>query len=419
MAVRNEVDRRQADLLWQPVDGADGYVVRYGIEPNKLYQSDMVYGKNALNINSLNVDPEYYFQVEAFSSGTPRYIENPFETRGRGAELDLIKRPTGGAQSTTRQMTYETYGKDEVYVFDNIAPGSYTLNHTYGVGIWGPQTLTADQLIGTDTTTPTLTALDLTQFGNGSTQWGTVEVRVYPGATAGRIEVTFHYIKRGQTITFDPLSDKSGGPPFKVSATASSGLPVRFSASGSCTVSDDTVTLTGPGTCTITASQSGDAENYYPARDVSRSFEVVGASQEGSVGGTVPATLALTLGAPASFGVFAPGVSRSYETTTTATVTSTAGDATLSVTDPSQSATGRLVNGSFTLGERLQVRADANAFAPLSATAGSPLALLSYGEPVSNGLASIAFRQEIGDDQALRTGAYGKSLTFTLTTTTP
>src|SRR3954454_6505748 len=300
MAVRNQVDRRQADLLWEPVDGADGYVIRYGIEPKKLYQSEMVYGKNSLHVDSLNVDPEYYYQVEAFSSGTPRYVENPFETRGRGAQLDLIKRPTGGAQSTSRQMTYETYGKDEVYVFDNITPGSYTLNHTYGVGIWGPQQLTADQLIGTDTTKPTVTALDLTQFGNGSTQWGTVEVRVYPGPTSGRIEVTFHYIKRGQTITFDPLADKPGGAPFKASATASSGLPVRYSASGSCTVSADTVTLTGAGTCKITASQSGDA-NYFRAPDVSRSF-LVGASQDGTVGGTVPATLALTLGAPASFG---------------------------------------------------------------------------------------------------------------------
>ena len=51
--------------------------------------------------------------------------------------------------------------------------------------------------------------------------------------------------------------------------------------------------------------------------------------------------------------------------------------------------------------------------------AGSPLALLSYGGPVSNDVASIAFRQEIGGGEALRTGAYGKSLTFTLTTTTP
>jgi hypothetical protein len=91
----------------------------------------------------------------------------------------------------------------------------------------------------------------------------------------------------------------------------------------------------------------------------------------------------------------------------------------LSVNDPSQSATGRLVNVSFALAEGLQVRAHANAFAPLSATAGSPLALLTYGGPVSNDSVSIAFRQQIGSGQALRTGAYGKTLTFTLTTTTP
>ncbi len=192
MAVRSQLDRRNANLLWEPVDGADGYVVRYGIEPNKLYNSDMVYGKNYLNIKTLNVDPEYYFEVEAFSSGTPHYVENSFETRGRGAELDLIRQPTGGTRSTSRQMTYETYGKDEVYVFNDITPGTYTLQHTYGVGIWGPQQLTEKQLIGTGTQ-PTVTALNLTQFGNGSTQWGTVEVRVYPGETSGRIEVTLKY----------------------------------------------------------------------------------------------------------------------------------------------------------------------------------------------------------------------------------
>ena len=53
-----------------------------------------------------------------------------------------------------------------------------------------------------------------------------------------------------------------------------------------------------------------------------------------TVGGTVPATLALTLGAPASFGAFTPGVDRDYDASTTATVTSTAGDAALSVVGP-------------------------------------------------------------------------------------
>ena len=51
----------------------------------------------------------------------------------------------------------------------------------------------------------------------------------------------------------------------------------------------------------------------------------------GTVGGTVPATLSLTLGAPASFGAFTPGVGAEYTAATTANVISTAGDAALSV----------------------------------------------------------------------------------------
>jgi hypothetical protein len=195
MVVRSELDRRYAHLLWEPVEGAEGYVVRYGIEPDKLYNSYMVYWDSYLNIPSLNVDPEYYFEVEAFSGGTPRYVENTFETRGRGAELDLVRAADAAAgieASTTRVMTYETYGVDEVYVFNDITPGTYRLSHTFGVGIWGPQQLTEEQLIGTGAE-PTVTALNLTQFGIGSTQWGTVEVRVYPGETSGRIEVTLNY----------------------------------------------------------------------------------------------------------------------------------------------------------------------------------------------------------------------------------
>ena len=74
-------------------------------------------------------------------------------------------------------------------------------------------------------------------------------------------------------------------------------------------------------------------------------------------GGTVPATLSLTLGAPATFGAFAPGVGKTYTASTTANVISTAGDAALSVADPSSTATGHLVNGTFSLPEFLQARA--------------------------------------------------------------
>ena len=191
MVVRSELDRRNAALLWPEVPGAEGYVVRYGTAPDKLYNSYMVYWDTYLQIPSLNVDPEYYFEVEAFSSGTPRYVENTFATRGRGAELDLNK-TVGDQRTTTRIMTYENYGQDEVYVFDNITPGNYTLRHTFGVGIWGPVDLTEKELIGTGSE-PTIEALNLSQFGINTTKWGQIDVRVYPGEESGRIEVTLNY----------------------------------------------------------------------------------------------------------------------------------------------------------------------------------------------------------------------------------
>ena len=48
---------------------------------------------------------------------------------------------------------------------------------------------------------------------------------------------------------------------------------------------------------------------------------------------------------------------KDYFATTTANVISTAGDATLSVADPSTTATGHLVNGAFSLPETLQANA--------------------------------------------------------------
>jgi len=117
-----------------------------------------------------------------------------------------------------------------------------------------------------------------------------------------------------------------------------------------------------------------------------------------TVGGTVAATLSLSLGAQASFGTFVPGVAADYSTATAATVTSTAGDATLSVSDP-----GHLANGSFTLPQALRV----------------DIAPGSWDGPVTNGPSTITFHQHIGANDALRTGTYSKTLTFSLSTTTP
>ena len=82
-----------------------------------------------------------------------------------------------------------------------------------------------------------------------------------------------------QSIAFAALANRTfGDPDFTVSATASSGLPVTFAASGNCTVGGTTVHITGAGSCTITASQPGGG-GYPAATSVSRSLAIGKASQ--------------------------------------------------------------------------------------------------------------------------------------------
>jgi hypothetical protein len=80
-----------------------------------------------------------------------------------------------------------------------------------------------------------------------------------------------------QTINFGPLPDKHVDVvPFTLHATASSGLPVSYTSSnpGVATVSGNTVTITGIGSTTITASQTGDA-TYLPAANVSQTLQAL------------------------------------------------------------------------------------------------------------------------------------------------
>jgi xylan 1,4-beta-xylosidase len=183
--VRDPNDRRDASLLWQPVKGADGYVVRYGIEPNKLYNSYMVYDSYSLTIHSLNKDPEYYFKVEAFDSGTDYYRERTEQTMGRGAEIELVK----DGKMIERKMIKE--GKDE-YVFENIEPGQYTFRHTFGPVLWKGE-LTKTQLTGSGDQA-TVTDI-LSPLGIGTKVTGQMEMKVVPGKENGKFVVTLKYNK--------------------------------------------------------------------------------------------------------------------------------------------------------------------------------------------------------------------------------
>jgi hypothetical protein len=58
------------------------------------------------------------------------------------------------------------------------------------------------------------------------------------------------------------------------------------------------------------------------------------------------------------------------------------------------------------------------AFAPVGGSA-NPTSVLTYNAPKSNDQVTMTFKQTIGRTEALRTGSYSKTLTFTLSTTTP
>jgi hypothetical protein len=115
-------------------------------------------------------------------------------------------------------------------------------------------------------------------------------------------------------------------------------------------------------------------------------------------GGNVPATLSLSIGGPATFGPFTPGVDKDYTAQTTANVISSAGDAALTSSEP-----GHLMNGTFALPSALEVSFSKSI----------------WNGPTANESVTIGFKQHIGATDALRTGAYSKTLTFTLSTTTP
>ncbi len=125
---------------------------------------------------------------------------------------------------------------------------------------------------------------------------------------------------------------------------------------------------------------------------------VIAPAVSASVSGHVPSVLSLALDGPATFAPFAPGVEHDYVATTAATVTSSAGDATLSVSDP-----GHLTNGAFALPSPLAVE----------------LSTATWAAPVSNDRVTVTFKQHVGARDPLRAGEYAKTVTLTLSTTTP
>ena len=67
LAIERLQDQRQAVVRWQQAKGAEGYIVRYGIAPDKLWNHYQLWGadQTSLIIRSLIVGTPYYYRVDA------------------------------------------------------------------------------------------------------------------------------------------------------------------------------------------------------------------------------------------------------------------------------------------------------------------------------------------------------------------
>lgn len=62
-----EEDRRDISFKWNSVKDAQGYNIRWGIAPDKLYNSWLIYDVSKHHMRCLDRNTKYYFKIEAFN----------------------------------------------------------------------------------------------------------------------------------------------------------------------------------------------------------------------------------------------------------------------------------------------------------------------------------------------------------------
>jgi hypothetical protein len=167
------------------------------------------------------------------------------------------------------------------------APGPLVATATSGLPVSFSTTSSTCSVSGTTLTLISVgtCSVNADQAGNSSTTAAATTTRVFTISQAT------------QTISFASPGAQVLGTSPTLSATASSGLTVIFSASpsGVCTVSGNALTLLTAGNCTVTANQPGNA-TYSAAVPVANTFAVTQASQ--AITFTSPGTQVLDKATP-------------------------------------------------------------------------------------------------------------------------
>ena len=281
----------QVNLAWSPVAGAatynvyqNGRAVGFNVVGTTYTDSRIVFGKSTLSytVVALNqggssapssavsvttpIDAPAGLQVAA-GSGAGNYLN---WMSANGASYYNVKRSnaTGGPYTTLTGVTNTT----------NLT--STNFEQTYQDAAAAPLT----------TYYYVVSAVD----ANGN-------------ESPNSYEVSFLTPLTPQTITFNAIPSQAVGNTLKLTATASSGLPVSYTAvpNGNCSVSGATVTFLNTGNCGINASQAGNS-NYAAAATVGQIINVVTPVAQAITFAAIPGQTSgttLTLNATATSGL--------------------------------------------------------------------------------------------------------------------
>jgi hypothetical protein len=194
-------------------------------------------------------------------------------TSGTGTCLVKYDQPGNGTYDPAPQVveTVVAHKADQTITFDALDDGTFG-DPDFDVGAFASSNL---DVTFAATGKCTVSGVTVHFTGAGSCTVTASQAGNANFNAASAVAQTFDIDMADQEITFDPLDAMAyGDPDFTVSASADSGLPVSFSASGPCTVRSKRVHLTGLGTCKLTASQGGNAD-YNAAPNVSQKFAIV------------------------------------------------------------------------------------------------------------------------------------------------
>ena len=203
-----------------------------------------------------------------------------------GPDLTIAKSHSGslyaGQKGATYTITVTNVGQASssgLVKVSEVPDSNLTITAMGGTG-WTcatPLTCTRNDALAAGESYPPLTAI--ANVSSAAANFVTNSVQVSGGgdtiatdntSTDGAILVL------PQHINFPAIAEQVVGSQVSLNATSSSGLPVSYSSltPSVCTVTGSVVSLVSAGTCTIEASQSGNAE-YAPAPLVSQSFSAV------------------------------------------------------------------------------------------------------------------------------------------------